>query len=154
MSVGVASTPMRQNVNPGFRFVLDIEDIPQGVFTECTLPVVDWEYKEIKEGGLNTYVHRLPGRRKLSSIALKNGVGTSALMNWYIDTMDETFRRRQVTVKLLNAKDKTQRPIMTWDIANAYPIKWSGPPLKSDDNTIAVQTLELACGSVTMTRHQ
>ena len=154
MSVGVTSAAMRRNVNPGFRFVVDIEDIPQGVFTECTLPVVDWDYTEIKEGGLNTYVHRLPGRRKFASITFKNGVGTSALLNWYIDTLEETFKRRQVTVKLLNAKDKSQSPIMTWDIANAYPIKWTGPTLKSDDNTIAVQTLELACGAISMTRHQ
>ncbi len=154
MSVGTATTSMRTAANPGFRFVVDIEGVSQGVFTECSLPVVDWDYDEIKEGGLNTYVHRLPGRRKFASITLKNGVGTSVLLNWYIDTMEETFKRRQITVKLLNAKDKSQRPIMTWNIANAYPIKWTGPQLNSGDNSIAIQTLELACGQIEMTRHR
>jgi phage tail-like protein len=145
---------MRSSVNPNFRFVVDVEGITQGAFTECTLPVVDWDYDEIKEGGLNTHVHRLPGRRKFSSITLKNGVGTSALMNWFIDTMGETFKRRMITVKLLNAKDKSQDPIMTWDIADAYPIKWTGPQLNTGENSIAIQTLEMACGAVTMTRHR
>lgn len=153
MSVGLATTSMRTNINPTFRFVVDIGDIPQGVFTECTLPVIDWDYDDIKEGGLNTYIHRLPGRRKFASITLKNGVGTSALLNWYIDAMEEKFKRRQVTVKLLNAKDKTKSPIMTWNIAKAYPIKWTGPQLTSGNNTIAIQTLELACGAITMSRH-
>ncbi|MBK8932716.1 MAG: phage tail protein [Chloroflexi bacterium] len=41
---------------------------------------------------------------------------------------------------------------MTWDIEAAYPVKWSGPQLNSGDNTIAIQTLEFACGSISMTR--
>jgi len=143
---------MRQEVNPGFRFVVDIAGIAHGVFTECTLPTIDWDIEEVKEGGLNTYVHQLPGRRKSARITLKNGVGTNALMDWYIDTMSETFTRRKITIKLLNSKDKLTKPIMTWDIEAAYPVKWSGPQLNSGDNSIAIQTLEFACGKITMTR--
>jgi phage tail-like protein len=40
---------------------------------------------------------------------------------------------------------------MNWNIENAYPAKWTGPQLKADDNTVAVETLELACGAVTIT---
>ncbi|MBK6327323.1 MAG: phage tail protein [Chloroflexi bacterium] len=143
---------MRKEVNPGFRFVVDIAGISHGVFTECTLPSIDWDVEEVKEGGLNTYIHQLPGRRKSARITLKNGVGTSALMDWYIDTMNESFTRRKITVKLLDAKNKLSSPLMTWDIEAAYPVKWSGPQLNSGDNTIAIQTLEFACGSISMTR--
>ncbi|MBE2198355.1 MAG: phage tail protein [Anaerolinea sp.] len=143
----------RAHTNPTFRFVVDIANLPQAVFTECTLPVIEWDITEIKEGGLNGYVHQLPGRRKTTRITLKNGLGTSALLDWYIDALDENFKRRKVTIKLLNAKEKLQKPIMTWDIEDAYPIKWTGPQLNSGENTIAIQTLELACNRVSLTRH-
>lgn len=141
---------VRALANPTFRFIVSIDGISQGVFTECTLPSVEWETEEIKEGGLNTYVHQLPGRRRSSKLTLKNGVGTSALVNWYRETMNESFTRRNITIKLLNAKDKLNGPIMTWNIQGAYPTKWTGPQLNSGENSIAIQTLELACGLVTM----
>lgn len=143
----------RSHTNPAFRFVVNIENLPQGVFTECTLPVVEWDIMEVKEGGLNTYVHQLPGRRKSARITLKNGLGTSALLDWYIDALEEKFTRRKITIKLLNAKQKLQSPIMTWDIEGAYPVKWTGPQLNSGENTIAIQTLDLACNQILLTRH-
>jgi phage tail-like protein len=144
---------MRANFNPVFRFVVDIAGIPQAVFTECTLPNIEWETQEVKEGGLNTYVHQLPGRRKNASLTLKNGVGTSALMNWFIDTMNQSFTRRKITIKLLDVRGKLTSPVMTWTIEGAYPTKWSGPQLNSGENTIAIQTLELTCGEISLTRH-
>ncbi|MCB8967248.1 MAG: phage tail protein [Ardenticatenaceae bacterium] len=71
-------------------------------------------------------------------------------MNWYIETMKEKFTRRKVTIMLLNAKDKLNQPIMTWNIEGAYPTKWTGPQLNSGENSIAIQTLELACAQVSM----
>jgi hypothetical protein len=36
------------------------------------------------------------------------------------------------------------------NIEQAYPVKWTGPTLKTDDNTVAIQTIELACGEITI----
>jgi phage tail-like protein len=133
-------------VTASFRFVVAVDGSPTAAFTECTLPTIEWDAEMIKEGGLNTYVHQLPGRRKQTTITLKNGVGiASDLMAWYIATMNEKFKRRRVTITLLN---RYHAPIMVWHIENAYPRKWTGPQLQTDENTIAIQTLELACGEV------
>jgi phage tail-like protein len=37
---------------------------------------------------------------------------------------------------------------MVWDIEDAYPVKWVGPELQSGSNSVAIQTLELACGAI------
>lgn len=140
---------LRASTNAVFRFVVTIDGIPHGVFTECTLPTIEWETEEVKEGGLNTYTHQLPGRRKGAKITLKKGVGISALLDWYLDGMGETFKRRPVTITLLNS---LSAPILAWHIEDAYPVKWSGPQLKADDNSIAIQTLELACGEISVAR--
>ena len=139
---------LRKQTNPGFRFIVEVDGLSSGVFTECTLPVVEWEIEEIKEGGLNVYTHQLPGRRKGARITLKNGVGSSKLVDWYLKMMTEEFKRREVTIVM---KDSMLDPVMTWKIEAAYPIKWTGPALKASENSIAIQTLELACGEITIT---
>jgi phage tail-like protein len=133
---------------PAFRFVVVVDGIPVGVFTECALPSVEWDVEEVKEGGLNSYIHQLPGRRKSAKITLKNGVGVNKiLLLWVTQNLSGNFSRRRVTITLLNS---LFMPMMVLDVANAYPVKWSGPQLKTDDNTVAIQTLELACGEITV----
>jgi phage tail-like protein len=139
---------LRQLANASFRFVVEVDAIPLGAFTECTLPTLELETEEIKEGGLNTYVHQLPGRRKASKVVLKNGVGIATeIMAWYLKSMRGEFSRRSVTITLLSPRFI---PIMVWSIQDAYPNKWTGPNLKSDDNTVAIQALELVCGDITV----
>ena len=142
------STEMiRDTTNASFRFVVQIEGKSQAAFTECSVPVIEWEVEEVKEGGLNTFTHQLPGRRKGAKITLKNGVGVTELFNWYKDSMGEKFVRKNITVSLLNSmKEK----VMIWDLKDAYPTKWTGPQLKTSDNSIAIQTLEFACGEVSV----
>ncbi len=132
---------------PAFRFAVDIEGERIAAFTECTLPSVEWDAEEIKEGGLNTHLHTLPGRRKSARISLKNGVGKNKLMQWFLKMMSGTIERKPVTIILM---DETHKPVLTWDIQDAFPIKWTGPQLKADSSAIAVQTLDLVCGEVTI----
>lgn len=135
------------NTAPTFRFLVTVNKMPFGVFTECTLPTIEWETQEVKEGGLNTYTFQLPGRRKAARITLGNGVGFSLFMEWYMKTMEEKIERRSVTITLLNA---LRAPVIVWHISEAFPVKWQGPQLKSGDNSVAVQSLELACGDITV----
>lgn len=133
---------------PSFRFLVAVDKIPVAAFTECSLPTLELEVEEVKEGGLNTYVHQLPGRRKPARITLKKGVGSTVyLVPWYIKGFEESFSRKQVTITLLNA---LLMPVMVWFIEDAYPTKWTGPELKSDNNAIAIHSLELACGRITV----
>lgn len=137
--------PLRAQANAAFRFVVEVDNQKLAAFTECTLPIIEWETEQVKEGGINTFVHQLPGHRKSAQISLRNGVGKSELLDWYLETMSGTFSRKPVTVTLLDAG---MEPIMVWRIDDAFPIKWTGPQLKTDSNTIAIQTLDLACGEI------
>lgn len=138
---------IRQQTFAAFRFIVNVDGQTQAAFTECTLPVVEWELEEVKEGGLNTFTHQLPGRRKAAKITLKNGVGKSDLVDWFIQTLSENFARKAVAVSLL---DLTSKPVITWNLADAYPVKWTGPTLQSDSTTVAIQSLDFACGEVSV----
>jgi phage tail-like protein len=133
-----------------FRFVVLIDGLMTAVFTECTLPDISWKADEVQEGGLNTFVHQLPGRRQVAKVTLKNGVGLDGLIDWYLQCMLETFGprfRKNVTITLFNSM---HIPVMVWNIEDAFPLKWTGPQLKTGENTVAVQSLELACSAVTV----
>lgn len=132
--------------NTAFCFVVKLGGEKVAAFTECMLPVIDWEIEEVKEGGLNTSIHQLPGRRKSARFTLKNGISKGELVTWCIKVMTERFVRKTMTVELLDAH---LNPIAVWEMQDAYPIKWTGPQLRSDASAIAIQTIEFACGEVT-----
>ena len=53
------------------RFEVTIDHkVDLGNWTKCEGLTVEWELQEYREGGLNDYVHRLPGRRKFQNIKL------------------------------------------------------------------------------------
>lgn len=137
-----------EQAHPAFRFVVTIGGRPAAAFTECTLPVIEWEAEELREGGLNTYTHLLPGQRKAARLTLKNGVGKSEILEWCMDALREKLIPKTVTVQLLDAQMKR---IITWEIQDAFPVRWTGPQLQSGDSAIAIQTLELACGEISVT---
>jgi phage tail-like protein len=131
---------------PGFRYVVAVNGAPVGAFTECTLPAFDLDVEEVKEGGLNTYVHQLPGQRKAAKVTLKKGVGIArGLLPFYIAAMNEQFLRMEVTISLLNP---LFIPMLVLHLRGAIPIRWTGPELRSENNTIAIQTFELACDEI------
>jgi phage tail-like protein len=143
------SDPFTDQTIPAFYFVLDVGGKRMGAFTECTLPVIEWEVEEVKEGGLNSFIHQIPGRRKSARVTLKNGVGKSELMDWFIETVGGKWVRKTVTVTLQDYKGKK---VLSWNLKDAYPIKWTGPQLKSDTSAIAIQTFDLAAGEVTVAK--
>lgn len=147
-----AQPVLLDTLNPlaNFRFALDLGKSKSwsGVFTECKLPDVAWDVEQVKEGGQNTFVHQLPGQRKPGNVTLKYGLTKQhELLDWYADMMSEDFKEtsRTVTITLLDSESK---PVLIWNLHDAYPVKVTWPDLKAGDSTVAIQTLELACGRV------
>ncbi len=127
-----------------FRFVVTIDSLPVGAFTECTLPTLQVETEDVKEGGLSSYSHKLPVRVNAGTFTLRRGVTKSnELLKWYLQVArgQMTSATRTVTVVIL---DSLGVPVSRWTFNEAYPIKWSGPQLKAGDNTVAIEEIEFA----------
>jgi phage tail-like protein len=125
-----------------FRFAVSVENIYNAIFSEFTLPTLTVETEEIKEGGQNAYAHKLPVRVTVGSATLKHGVATDfTLLNWYMDMLkgDIEAATRQITVTMY---DTLRVPVMIWTFRQAYPIKWSGPSLKTDGNNVGIEEIE------------
>ncbi|MEZ4873955.1 MAG: phage tail protein [Flavobacteriaceae bacterium] len=66
-------------------------------------------------------------------------------MDWCASTIDEglanPIKAHDVSVSLL---DEEGMVLVTWTFYNAYPIKYSVSDLKSNENALAIETMELA----------
>jgi phage tail-like protein len=90
----------------------------------------------------------LPGRRRSAKLTLKNGVGNPELLEWYLDALKGLFCRRSISIRLLDLNRAEEKAIAVWNIEGAFPVQWTGPDLRTGDNTIAIQSLQLACGEI------
>lgn len=134
--LGVRSDPYQ-----GFNFLVEIEGILAGGFSECTGLQVETEFLDYREGGLNDYVHRFAGPTKYPSLILKHGLTQiDGLWNWHQDVTHGTINRKNGTIYLL---DKMHIPVMYWNFKEAFPVKYTGPDFRADSASIVFESVEL-----------
>jgi phage tail-like protein len=124
------------------RFVVEIENLIVGGFSEVSGLQVEVETEDYQEGGVNDYVHKLPKIAKYPNITLKRGITDSdVLWNWHQDVVKGMIKRKGGRIVLLDSEGNEK---WHWIFREAYPVKWVGPDFKSDGNAIAIEAIELA----------
>lgn len=130
-----------------FKYQIEIDQIIEGLFTECTGISVEREVESYKEGGVNQFEHKLPGRIKYGNVTLKRGMTTSnKLWEWFNENANsetDFFKVKRLSVSI-KQMDLAGNPVRHWSLEKAYPVKWKGPDLKSDNSQAAVETIEIA----------
>lgn len=128
-----------------FNFLIEIEGILTGGFSECSGLQVETETEQYPEGGVNDYVHHFIGRTKYPPLILKHGLTQiPGLWLWYQEVAQGInqgkFERHNGTIFLL---DKKRIPVMWWNFKDAFPYKWTGPEFRAESNSVAFETVEL-----------
>ena len=142
----------------GFHFEVIFDSVAEpnakmdGRFQEVTGFGVEISTEEIDEGGENRFTHRVPKKTKYANLVLKRGLMTgTGLTKWLDDAFNNfSFKPVLVTVNLLNEEHE---PIVSWDFARAYPVKWSTTDLKAQENSLVIESLELSYQFFTKTYH-
>jgi phage tail-like protein len=125
----------------GCRFVVEIDSLTVGGFSEVSGLVVEVETEDYQEGGVNDYVHKLPKGIKYPNLVLKRGITDSdELWKWYEDVVNGKIKHKNGSIILLDSEGNVKR---TWTFEDVYPIKWTGPDFKADNSAIAIESLEL-----------
>lgn len=107
----------------------------------------EYKMEEVGCGGENRFKYRLPTTQSSQNLVLKRALvpKNSSLANWCAHTLDDNLANainpQDLRVSLMKSK---KEPLVTWDFFNAYPIKYMVSDLKSDENKIAIETIELA----------
>lgn len=137
-----------------FFFRVDFEDEKLKVeisFQSVTGLSVDMQTETLKEGGENRFEHILPVRTKYNALVLKRGLlQDSEIIKWCMDAiLNFDIRPLNLLVNLLhvddsNPNDSTKsEPLMRWKVINAWPKKWSVSEFNAEQNSMAIETLEL-----------
>lgn len=126
-----------------FNFLVEIDGIAQGSFTDCTGLGSTTEVIETREGGDNTTVRKLPGKTSYSDITLKWGMTNSnELWDWRQRIIDGTVDRRHGALVLYDLTNKNE--VARWNFYNAWPTKLELPAFNAKGNEVAIETLVLA----------
>ncbi len=138
----------RQNPYTAFNFLVEIEGLVVGGFSEVSGLQAETETEDYREGGLNQFVYKFPKGTKYPNISLKRGITDSrVLWDWYQKVVAGQFERKNVSIILL---DYRRNEKWRWNFFKAYPVKWVGPELKADSPALAVETLELSHNGLKM----
>ncbi|MCP4117484.1 MAG: phage tail protein [Desulfobacteraceae bacterium] len=136
-----------------FRVEIVLNDLPENDtrFKEVSGLTRELGVEQVAEGGENRFEHRLPSRGKFGNLVLKRGLLTdSGVIDWVVDALENfIFKPANVLVTLLNEE---HQPLATWTFTGAWPMKWSVSDLKSTENNVVVETLELAYSYFTKTK--
>ncbi len=130
---------------PKFRFEVDLGTELKGVaFQEVSGMDKDVQIIEYRKSNSPLFsTEKMPGIVKYGNITMKRGVfvNDNSFWDWMAEIKMNTIKRRTVLIKLL---DETGKVTMKWQLNNAWPTKISSTDLKSDDSSVAVDTIEIA----------
>jgi phage tail-like protein len=137
----------------GFLFNVKVHDISgegEGIFRDVSGLNVTIGTEECKEGGVNNYIQKIPGRPKYDNLVLKRGLlKGSPLITWVNNAVSNfVFKPTKVEVMLI---DTGNNPIITWSLVNAYPVALKISEFNAMTNELAIETLELAYSYFTRT---
>jgi phage tail-like protein len=138
-TMGTAARPVPYAQN---RFELQVAELGEiGYYTQVQGLSAQVDVLEYPEGGVNTFVHKLPTRVKHNNLTLKRGLTNEPkLLEWFKTSV---VQAKPTTIKL-TAYDTEGQPVQTWAFADAYPVKWTGPDVNAGGTEIMTESLEIA----------
>ncbi len=128
-----------------FHFKLEVSGKVDGFFTEVSglgSETEIAEHKVVTEG--HEVVMKIPGRLKWENIVLKRGITSSMdIWTWRKEVEDGNVESARANGSIYMF-DQMLNPVAEWSFERAWPVKVTGPSLKSDGNEIGVEELTLA----------
>lgn len=135
---GVSVDPYRN-----YNFMIEIDGIAQGNFSECTGLDATTESIEYREGGNNLTVRKIPGKTTYGDITLKWGLTDShELWDWRKQTIQGTIVRKNGSIVVYDPANAKE--VARWNFVRGWPAKWDGPHFDAKGKDIALETLTIA----------
>jgi phage tail-like protein len=126
-----------------FHYGIEVQGEVTGYFTECSGIGSEnelIEHKVVDDKGRES-IHKIPGRLKWQDITLKRGITNNMdIWDWrdmIVNGQVEDARRNGSIIMYNQALDEVAR----WNFERAWPLKVSGPSMKSDSNEFGIEEL-------------
>jgi phage tail-like protein len=126
-----------------FNFLIEVDGVVQGGFSEASGLTTDTNIIEYREGAeQHGTTRKLPGLMKYNNIVLKRGwTSGKELWEWRKKVIDGKTERTSGSIVLL---DEARNEALRWNFREGWPSKWEGPALNAKTSEVAVETLEIA----------
>lgn len=136
-------TGQRNDPYAVFNFVVEIDGVVQGGFSEASGLTTDTNIIEYREGNEQQGTTRkLPGLMKYNNIVLKRGyTQDDKLWLWRKKVIDGKTERTSGSIVLL---DEARQEALRWNFVEAWPSKLEGPNPNAKTSEVAIETLEIA----------
>jgi phage tail-like protein len=137
---------MAANYPVSFYFQLSFKG-EDAAFQEVSGISKELSVEEITCGGENRFKYRLPTMSTSQNLVLKRALipEGSKLIDWCASSIDEGLANKiqthDVSISLLDADGTV---CVMWTFFNAYPVKYSVSDLKSQENGLVAESIELA----------
>ncbi len=135
--------PERKDPLVGFHYAVEVQGVVTGYFTECSGIGSEHEVIEhkITDAKGHEHIQKIPGRLKWENITFKRGLTDSMdIWDWrelvVQGKVDEARHNGSVVMF-----DQSLTEVARWNFENAWPLKVSGPSVKSDSNEFAIEEL-------------
>lgn len=132
------------------RFLFEVDGVEIGVFREVTGLSVTVGVEELREGGQNSFVRKLPGRMTWPNLVFRRGVTQSdALFDWLSKSSGEGFagNKNKLTrsTGAVTALDSAGDRLRSWEFQDVFPVRWKGPDFSVGNTAVALEEeLEVA----------
>jgi len=132
-----------------FRFRVEVEGLEQAGFSEVSGFEATFDVVEYREGNEVITPRKLPGLIKYGNISLKWGTTESMeLYEWLQECAEGTIERKTITIIAL---DEEGEDVATWQVIEAWPVKYTAPTFNGTGNDIALELIEFAHEGLTRT---
>ena len=125
-----------------FNYKVEIDGLEAGGFSEVTGFDASIDVIEYREGDMTQTPLKIPGLKKYGNITLKQGlVDSMVLYEWMTAGLEGDVERKTLTSTLL---DIAGSPAASWQIINAWPVKYTAPDFNATSSEVAIESLEIA----------
>jgi len=143
-------TAERTDPYRNFRFRVEIEGLQQAGFSEVSGFDASFDVIQYREGNEATTTRKLPGLARYGNISLKWGATDSIeLYEWIQDCVNGTIERKTVTIIAI---DEEGGDVATWQVIEAWPVRYTAPNFNGQGSEVAIELLELAHEGMTRTQ--
>ena len=113
-----------------FNYKVEIDGLEAGGFSEVTGFDASIDVIEYREGDMTQTPLKIPGLKKYGNITLKQGlVDSMVLYEWMTAGLEG---------------DIAGSPAASWQIINAWPVKYTAPDFNATSSEVAIESLEIA----------
>jgi phage tail-like protein len=148
MPLPSSAEPLGGELQSAGRFLFEVDGVEIGTFRELTGLEVAVGVDEIREGGQNGFVHKLPGRMTWPNLVFRRGLTNSdALFEWMSKSSGEGFAGNNNTLTrstgAVTAIDSLGNRLRSWEVRGAFPVRWKGPDFSSGQDSPLEEELEI-----------